>query len=93
MKAIGWLFFWLASVVFGADALMSLEQQSLTLVSLGEISQAVAGGKAEVPQALSAIPTIIPLLVIGVLAMALALRGRSRRTGRKRRIFGDGRLR
>jgi hypothetical protein len=92
MKLIGWLFFWLASVSFGADALLSLEQQSLTLVRLGEVSQAMGGTKL-LPQSVSAIPTIIPLVLLGLVCMGLALRGGRSRMNRKRRIFGNGRLR
>ncbi len=92
MKLIGWLFFWLASVSFGADALLSLEQQSLTLVRLGDVSQAM-GGTRLLPQSVSAIPTIIPLVLLGLVCTGLAIRGGRSRLSRKRRIFGSGRLR
>jgi hypothetical protein len=92
MKLIGWLFFWLASVAFGADALLSLEQQSVTLARLGEVSAAMGGAKL-LPASVSAIPTIIPLFILGLLCMALAIRRGSRRMNRKRRIFGKGQLR
>jgi hypothetical protein len=92
MKLIGWLFFWLASVVFGTDALLSLERQSLTLARLGEVSAAMGSGRL-LPASVSAIPTIIPLVLLGLVCMALAIRGGSRRVTRKRRIFGKGGLR
>jgi hypothetical protein len=41
----------------------------------------------------SAIPTIIPLVLLGLVCMGLALRGGRSRMNRKRRIFGNGRLR
>jgi hypothetical protein len=92
MKLIGWLFFWLASVSYGADALLSLEQQSLTLVRLGEVSQAMGGAKL-LPESVSAIPTILPLVLLGLLCTGIALRSGRSRMGRNRRIFGKGRLR
>ncbi len=92
MKLIGWLFFWLASVAFGADALLSFEQQSLTLARLGEVSEAMGGARL-LPASVSAIPTIVPLIVLGVICMALAIRSGNRRMSRKRRIFGKGGLR
>jgi hypothetical protein len=92
MKLLGWLFFWLASVTFGADALLSLEQQSITLARLGEVSAAMGGAKL-LPAAVSAIPTIIPLVVLGIVCMALAIRRSNSRASRKRRIFGKGQLR
>jgi hypothetical protein len=92
MKLIGWLFFWLASVTFGADALLSLETQSLTLVRLGEVSEAMAGTRL-LPASVSAIPTIIPLVLLGFICTGLALRRGRSRMNRKRRIFGKGQLR
>lgn len=92
MKLVGWLFFWLASVVFGADALLSLEKQSLTLARLGEISEAM-GGTPLLPASVSAIPTIIPLVLLGLVCTGLALRRGRSRMNRKRRIFGKGQLR
>jgi hypothetical protein len=92
MKLVGWLFFWLASVTFGADALLSLEKHSLTLVRLGEVSAAM-GGSRLLPASVSAIPTIIPLFVLGLVCTGLALRSGRSRMSRKRRIFGKGHLR
>ncbi len=92
MKLFSWLFFWLASVVFGVDALMSLEKQSLTLARLGEISQAM-GGSPLLPASVSAVPTIIPLVLMGLICTGIALRRGRSRMSRKRRIFGKGQLR
>jgi hypothetical protein len=92
MKLIGWFFFWLASVAFGADALLSLEKQSLTLARLSEVSEAM-GGTHLLPATVSAVPTIVPLILLGLLCTGLALRRGGSRMSRKRRLFGKGQLR
>lgn len=84
MKFLGWAFLWLTSVAFGADALLSLEKQSLTLLRLGELSRAM-GSHESLPQSVSAIPTIVPLLLLAGVFLVLALLRQSRR--RNRRLF------
>jgi hypothetical protein len=92
MKLIGWLFLWLASVAFGADALLSLEKHSITLARLGNVSESMGGAKL-LPTSVSAIPTIIPLILIGIICVGLSLSSKRYRMNHKRRIFGKGRLR
>ena len=90
MKFLGWLFIWLSSVAFGADALLSLEKQSLTLVRLGELSRSM-GGPSALPQTVSAIPTIVPLFMFGVLLLVLGMLSARRR--RPKRLFHSKGLR
>jgi hypothetical protein len=92
MKSLGLLFFWLASVAFGADALLSLEKPSLTLSRLSDISEAM-GGSPLLPASVSAVPTIIPLILLGLVCVGLALHRSSSRMSRKRRLFGKSQLR
>jgi hypothetical protein len=84
MKILGWVFIWLSSVAFGADALLSLEKQSLTLVRLGELSRSM-GGPSALPQTVSAIPTLVPLFLFGILLLAISMINTRRR--RPKRLF------
>ena len=90
MKFLGWLFIWLSSVAFGADALLSLEKQSLTLVRLGELSRSM-GGPSSLPQTVSAIPTIVPLFLFGVVLLAVGMINARRR--KPKRLFRNSGLR